>query len=229
MPNSSLTVVPPENGLEGGGPDPASQAGPLKGVATTASPRGKQLVEPSLEEWKNQAPEVREKYYKQTYVDFFAMVNSYLEDANSATRLSLEALKSSRRWQLGLTIATGLMTMINGLVALKLDDPQWVWVPAVLATTMPAVAVLYAGCLTIAQNIERSLKKADEASTWRDQRELLLNHYREYYSKWVNYVEAFGETPTAYRNAGRLYKELVDSDQVLRQQLRQLKSPSKAI
>src|SRR5262249_15206295 len=72
-------------------------------------------------------------------------------------------------------------------------------------------------------------KKADEASTWRDQRELLLNHYREYSSKWVNYVEAFGETPTAYSNAGRLYKELVDSDQVLRQQLRQLKSPSKAI
>ena len=117
--------------------------------------------------------------------------------------------------------------MINGFVALKTDDPKWVWVPAALATAMPAVAVLYAGCLTIAQNIERSLKKADEASTLRDQRELFLNQYREYSSKWVNYVEAFGEAPTAYRNAGRLYKELVDSDQALRQQLRHLKSPSK--
>src|SRR5262249_51000689 len=155
---------------------------PSKEVATTASPRakhskqeGKELsrdfVEPSLEDWKNQAPEVREKYYKQTYVDFFAMINSYREDANSATRLSLEALKSSRRWQLGLTIATGLMTMINGFVALKLH-PEWGWVLAALATAMPAVAVVYAGCLTIAQNIERSLKKADEASTLRDQREL---------------------------------------------------------
>ena len=113
---------------------------------------------------------------------------------------------------------------MNGVVALNLKV-EWAWVAA-LATAMPAVAVLYAGCLTIAQNVERSLKKVDEASNWRDQRELLLDQYREYSSKWVNYVEAFGGTPTAYRNAGRLYKELVDSDQILREQLRQLESPS---
>jgi hypothetical protein len=225
MPNSNLTVIPPENGLEERRPDPASQAGPPKTRSKRKLSRD-DLVEASLEDWEKQSPEVRERYYKQTEVDFFAIVDSYLEDLNSATVRSLKALRSSRRWQIGLTIATGLMTIVNGFVA---KDPKWTWVPTALATAMPAVAVLYAGCLTIAQNVERSLKKADEASTWRDQRELLLNQYREYSSKWVNYVEAFGETPTAYRNAGRLYKELVDSDQILREQLRQLKSPSKAI
>jgi hypothetical protein len=228
MPNSNLTVVPPENGLEERRPDLASQSGPPK----TRSKRelSRDLVEASLDDWEKQSPEVRERYYKQTETDFFAIVDSYLQDANSATIRSLKASRSSRRWQIGLTIATGLMTIISGFVAVKSpDDPKWAWVPAALATAMPAVAVLYAGCLTIAQNIERSLKKADEASTWRDQRELLLNQYREYSSKWVNYVEAFGEAPTAYRNAGRLYKELVDSDQALRQQLRHLKSPSKAV
>jgi hypothetical protein len=226
MPNSSLAAIRPENGLEERRrPDPGSQAGPRK----TRSKRefSRDLIEASLDDWEKQSPEVRERYYKQTETDFFAIVNSYLEDVNSATVRSLKASRSSRRWQIGLTIATGLMTIINGFVAF--DHPKWVWVPAALATAMPAVAVLYAGGLTIAQNVERSLKKADEASTWRDQRELLLNQYREYSSKWVNFVEAFGEAPTAYRNAGRLYKELVDSDQVLRQQLRHLKSPSKAI
>jgi len=236
MPNSNLTVVPPENGLEERRPDPASQAGPPKTRSKRELGRD-DLVEASLDDWEKQSPEVREGYYKQTGADFFAIVDSYREEQNSATARSLKASRSSRRWQIGLTIATGLMTIINGFVALiKVGDSNWAWVPeawawvpAALATAMPAVAVLYAGCLTIAQNVERSLKKADEASTWRDQRELLLNQYREYSSKWVNYVEAFGETPTAYRNAGRLYKELVDSDQVLRQKLRQVKSPSKAI
>jgi hypothetical protein len=226
VPNSNFTVIPPENGLEERRPDPASQAGPPKTRSKRKLSRD-DLVEASPDDWEKQSPEVREGYYKQTKAEFFAIVYSYLEDLNSATVRSLKASRSSRRWQIGLTIATGLMTIMNGFVALK--DPPWAWVPAALATAMPAVAVLYAGCLTIAQNVERSLKKADEASKWRDQRELLLNQYREYSSKWVNYVEAFGETPTAYRNAGRLYKELVDSDQILREQLRQLKSPSKAI
>ena len=228
MPNSNLTVIPPENGLEERRPDPASQAGPPKTRSKRELSRD-DLVEASLDDWEKQSPEVRERYYKQTEVDFFAIVDPYLEDSNSATVRSLKALRSSRRWQIGLTIATGLMTIMNGFVALNLKDDKWAWVPAALATAMPAVAVLYAGCLTIAQNVERSLTKTDEASKWRDQRELLLNQYREYSSKWVNYVEAFGATPTAYRNAGRLYKELVDSDQILREQLRQLKSPSKAI
>jgi hypothetical protein len=225
MPNSNLTVVPPENGLEERRSDLASQAGPPK----TRSKREFDRIEASLDDWERQSAEVRQRYYKQTETDFFAIVDSYLQDANFACMLSLKTSRSSRRWQIGLTIATGLMTIINGFIAVKSDDPKWAWVPAALATAMPAVAVLYAGCLTIAQNIERSLKKADEASAWRDQRELLLNQYREYSSKWVNYVEAFGEAPTAYRNAGRLYKELVDSDQALRKQLRHLKSPSKAV
>jgi hypothetical protein len=182
MPSSNLTVVPPENRLEERRPDLASQAGSPKTRSERELSRD-HLVEASLDDWEKQSPEVRERYYKQTYTDFFAVVKSYLEDANSATMRSLKASRSSRRWQIGLTIATGLMTIINGFVAIKPSDPKWAWVPAALATAMPAVAVLYAGCLTIAQNVERSLKKANEASTWRDQRELLLNQYREYSSK----------------------------------------------
>ncbi len=220
MPNSNFTVIPPERPEERR-PDPASQAGPPKTRSKRKLSRD-DLVEASLDDWDKQSPEVRDGYYEQTKAEFFAIVNSYLEDLNSATLRSLKASRSSRRWQIGLTIATGLMTIMNGFVALK--DFKWPWVPAALAMAMPAVPMLYAGCLTIAQNVERSLKKADEALKWRDQRELLLDQYREYSSKWVNYVEAFGETPTAYRNAGRLYKELVDSDQILREQLRQLKT-----
>jgi hypothetical protein len=107
------------------------------------------------------------------------------------------------------------MTIINGFIALKPEDLGNFWSTALPA--LPLLAALYAACLTIAQNIERSLKRAGEASTYRDHRELLLSQYREYSSKWVNYVEAFGETPIACRNAGRLYRELVDRDQILRQ------------
>jgi hypothetical protein len=35
-------------------------------------------------------------------------------------------------------------------------------------------------------------------------------------------VEAFGRTPSACMNAGRLYSELIASDQELRQKLKQL-------
>jgi len=228
MSSSGFTVVPP---------DPASQAGPSKRDTTAPSrgkPRSRQegkevsrdFADPSFEDWKNQAPEVREKYYKQTEADFFEIVDSYRVDANLAIQRSWWAKQSSQRWRIGLIIATGVMTIINGFLALKPDLGNF-W--AAVMPALPVFAALYAGCLTIAQNVERSLKKAEDASTYRDQRELLLNQYREYSSKWVYYVEAFGETPIACRNAGLLYRELVDCDQTLRQQLRQLKSAAKTI
>jgi len=64
-----------------------------------------------------------------------------------------------------------------------------------------------------------SMSRGEQAA---EARELLLSRYREYSSKWVRYVEAYGKTPTACINAGQLYRQLIDSDQELRQRIKQL-------
>ena len=67
-----------------------------------------------------------------------------------------------------------------------------------------------------------SMNRGEQAAEFRKTRDLLLSRYREYSSNWVYYVEAYGKTPTACINAGRLYRQLVDSDQELRQRINQL-------
>jgi hypothetical protein len=113
-------------------------------------------------------------------------------------------------------IAGGMLTLINVLAAVQLHGPQWI------PTLLSAVAAVYAACLTVAGSVEYFYNWSDRARGFRESRELLLNQFREYSSKWVYYVEAYGKTPKACTNAGQLYRELVDSDQDLRQKLKEL-------
>jgi hypothetical protein len=101
-----------------------------------------------------------------------------------------------------------------------------IWTSPSFAVTFPAVlnaiAALYAGALTVAGNVENLYNKGEKAAGFRESRELLLNRYREYCFKWFYYVEAYGKSGKACMNAGRLYRQLVDSDQELRQKVKQL-------
>jgi hypothetical protein len=70
--------------------------------------------------------------------------------------------------------------------------------------------------------VENFFNRGEQAAGFRETRDLLLSRYREYSSKWLYYVEAYGKTPTACINAGQLYRQLVESDQELRQKIKQL-------
>jgi hypothetical protein len=70
--------------------------------------------------------------------------------------------------------------------------------------------------------MESLFNRGEQAAGFRETRDLLLSRYREYSSKWVHYVEAYGKTPIACTNAGQLYRQLVDSDHELRQKIKQL-------
>jgi hypothetical protein len=120
-------------------------------------------------------------------------------------------------------VATGGLAAINAIAAFELigKAPSLfsdVTIPAILS----AFAALYAGCLTIANNVENLFNKGQKAAGFRESRELLLTAYREYYFRWVYFVESFGNTHKSYVNAGRLYHQLVDFDRELRGKLKQL-------
>jgi len=199
-------------GSEGSQPEPTRSAERYKQITYN-------LVQPSLEDWQSQDPQTIETYYEQTEAEFFNIVDSYRLQANEAVAFYRDAVQSHVRWRFWMIIAIGILALINVLATLQfLSEKSPAWIPALLS----AVAAVYAGCLAVAGNVESFYNWLDRADTFREQRELLLNRFREYTSKWVYYVQAYGKTPKACVNAGQLYRELVDSDQDLRQKLKQL-------
>ena len=179
------------------------------------------LVQPSSEDWEQQSKEVIEKYYAQAESDFFRIVNDYLDQGNLAAERYKIYFAGHARWRFWTIIATGGLAVINVCAAfdlLQIPLSSSVKLPAVLN----AIAALYAGALTVAGNVENFFNKGEKAAGFRESRDLLLNRYREYCFKWLYYVEAHGKTAKACVNAGRLYRQLVDADQELRQKLKQL-------
>jgi hypothetical protein len=173
------------------------------------------LVQPTEAEWHKQSPETLNRNYKQAQADYFDIVSDYLDQANLATERYKNFSKSHARWRFWVIFATGTLAIINTIAALRA-------VPAGYAQAFSALAAIYAVALTLAANLEGFFNRGDKAAGFRESRDLLLNLYREYYYKWFYYVEAYGDTPKACINAARLYHQLVDSDQELRQKLKEL-------
>jgi hypothetical protein len=187
--------------------------------ATRFAQEGKELnrdfVEPPLEDWNKQSPEVLKKNHKLTAREVSSILEGYKADLIWADESFKSSDQSHKMWRLWMILATGLLAAVNfALVALIQYNPY--------SEALFVVASLYGTCLAVVANVERFLDKAGEASKWRERRELFLNQFREYSSKWLLDVDALGKTPAAYRNARRLYRELIDSDQVLRQKLKQM-------
>jgi hypothetical protein len=226
MPTTSgISAVPTDKGPDEREPQGQSHAAGPKGSRRKPPRSAEQhkqinynLVQPSLEDWEGQDHKRLAQYYAQTQSDFWYIVDGYRNQANDAVAAYRDAARSHGEWRFWMIIATGILALINVLAAVQAlkEGPQWI--PALLS----AVAAVYAGCLTVAGNVESFLNWSERAVGFRESRELLLNKYREYSSKWVYYVEAFGITPKACVNAGQLYRELVDSDQDARQKLKQL-------
>lgn len=184
---------------------------------------GYDLHEPTPAEFGEQDPEALSAYYVQVQSDYFLIVDEYLEQANLAARQFKKLSLSYSRWRLGMVVATGILAAINVTAAFELlgKFPKIggdISIPALLN----AIAALYAGCLTIANNIENLFNKGQKAAGFRESRELLLTAYREYYFRWSYYVIGFGVSTKSCINAGRLYHQLIDFDRELRAKLKQL-------
>jgi len=225
MTTSGISVIPAGKGSDEAEPQGRSHAAGPKGSRPKPSRSAEQhqqinsLIQPSLDDWERQDPQTIAQYYAQTESDFFSIVDSYRQLANEAVANYRDAARSHGRWRFWMIIAGGILTLINVLAAVQLlkeTGPQWI------PTLLSAVAAVYAACLTVAGNVEYFYNWLDRAAGFRESRELLVNQFREYSSKWVYYVEAYGKTPKACANAGLLYRELVDSDQDLRLKLKEL-------
>jgi hypothetical protein len=182
------------------------------------------LVEPSLEYWKNQGSEVIAQYYENTKAEFVYIVEDYLGQANEAARFYKSYWVSYRRWRFWIIIATGMLAAISvcaTLSLLKEVPPFWGGTTTVSAL-LSGLTALYAAGLTVAGNVESFCNSAEHAARFREMRDLLLSRYREYSSKWLSYVEAYGKTSTACMNAGQLYRQLVEADHELRQKIKEL-------
>ena len=124
-------------------------------------------------------------------------------------------LQGHTRWRLLTIFATALLAVIN-LFAASNNSSSW-------GIYLSTLAALWAILLAAAGSVEAFSNNAAQAARIREVRELLISQYRAYRFKWYYYVEPYGrETPKACMNAGRLYGDLVNSDQELRLKIRQL-------
>jgi hypothetical protein len=181
------------------------------------------LSQPASEDWAKQTADVIERHYDQAALDFFLIVDDYLDQANRATRRYLELSKTHSRWRFWTILATGGLALLNACAAFDLLQ---IPIPTHAQVRLPAVlnviAAIYAGALTVSGNLENFSNASEKAAGFRESRELLLNRYREYSFKWFFYVEAHGKTAKACVNAGRLYRQLIDTDCELRLKIKQL-------
>lgn len=185
------------------------------------------LSQPAPEDWAKHPADIIERYYAQAESDFFQIVNDYLDQANRAAQRYRELSKSHSRWRFWTIVATGGLALINACAAfdlfqMPLSKPNVQGVQVTLPAVLNVIAAIYAGALTVSGNLENFFNAGEKATGFRESRDLLLNRYREYSFKWFFYVEAHGKTAKACANAGRLYRQLVDSDCELRQKIKQL-------
>jgi len=176
-----------------------------------------EVVEPSQEFWEKQEPASIADYLKKTASDFFDILDDYREEANKA------ADKYWKRFEI-----TRALACINYRGDRCPGGDQWRrGTDSALGRHNSFHIDLCLGCA-----LRRSPRgccqhrklpqQRQQATNFRESRELLLSRHREYYLKWLYYIEAYGESPMACVNAGRLYCGLVNSDQELRQTLKEL-------
>jgi hypothetical protein len=234
MPTTSgIALIEDERGSDKSEPvSQRFQAGEAKTFAAPAAQRKARLDRdhnrnnydlsaPSVEDWKHLEPNVLEQCYEQIRIDFFGIVDEYLNQANFAASRYTFLSHSHSRWRFWTIIATGGLAAINICAAFDLAKAP-IWGAMAVPALLSAVAAVYAGCRTVAGNVESFLNRAEQAAGFRESRDILLTRYRDYTSKWVCYVESYGKTPVSCMNAARLYRELVSSDQEIRQKLKQL-------
>jgi hypothetical protein len=181
------------------------------------------LREPSYEDWQRQDSTVITQYYEQAKADFFCVVDDYLDQANLAAERYSRYIAKYERWRLAMILSTGFLALINIAAAFELVRGMTLYNTTVpVAVALTSFAALFAGALTVLGNIENFFRAGERAAVFRESHELLLNRYREYSAKWLYYVDPYGQTPLACMNAGRLYRQLTETDQQLRQKLKQL-------
>jgi hypothetical protein len=182
-----------------------------------------ELAQPSTEEWANRDPEEIDHRYAQVELDYFRIVDDYLVQANAATDLYRDCIRDFQKWRFWTILATGGLAVVSGCAAFGFSNQKISPSSSITwSQIISAAAAIYAGFLTLAGNLENFFNFGEKAAGYREARDILLDRYREYTFKWFYYIEAFGRTPGGCCNAGRLYRQLIDSDQGLRHKLKQL-------
>jgi hypothetical protein len=185
------------------------------------------IEQPKEQDFLNQTEEELQRFLNQSRTDFFTVIEEFRTHANIAGTQFKNSSDRHEKWRKWSIIATGGLAALNGFAAFELIGKVKFSVvngtdPIALASLLSAFAAIYAVILTILGNLENFFNAGEKAAGFRQSRDLFLTTYRVYLQKWLEYVEAFGYSPRACVNAARLYRELVRTDENLRNTVKEL-------
>jgi hypothetical protein len=184
-----------------------------------------ELAEQSEEFWASRTQKERRHYYSQIDLNYHTIVDEFFKSADNSVDKFRSFTKSHVKWRWLITILAGVLATLNIIVAYtaKLDDVVWL-----KYLQLPLVAAVFASIIAIVSNLENLNHYADRAQAYREIREMALNAAREYEMFWHIYVRPFSDSPKACVNAVKLYRQVIEKDEEIRGQTKELTKAKKS-
>ena len=175
-----------------------------------------ELAEQTEEFWANQSQKDRRHYYSQIDLNYHTIADEFFKLADMSVDRFSEFTKSHITWRRWVTILTGGLVILNLIAAYTVGSTNpWL-------KHLPLVAAIFAAIISIYCNLENLYKYAERAQAYREVREILLSAAREYEMLWHVYVRPFSDSPMACVNAAKIYRQIVEKDQEIRGQAKEL-------
>lgn len=175
-----------------------------------------EICEQTEDFWIHQSQEERRHFMEQIDLSYHTIVNEFFETADLSTDKYLKFSKSNKRWRRWITVLAGMLAILNILVAYTTTLQKEIF------PLLPLLAAVFASVIAIFSNLENLYKYADRAEAFGDVREISLNAAREYEMKWHVYVRPFIDNPKACMNAAKIYQQIIEKDQEIRGQTREM-------
>lgn len=178
-----------------------------------------ELAEQTEKFWEAKSKEERRHYYSQIDLNYHTIVDEFftLADLSAGRFMAFTSLHMT--WRRVMTILAGVLAILNILVAYTGARPD---TANAMMQYLPLAAAVFAAVIAVLSNFENLNQYLGRAQGHREVREEALNTARKYEMLWHVYVRPFGDAPAACVNASKIYQRIIEADQGIRRQTKDL-------
>lgn len=168
--------------------------------------------------WASLTAAQQKTFVDGTYSEYAALITEIVESSNNCVDKFEKYMRAHVLWRWVVIISTGMIALLNILVAHAgtiLPKPWW-------AGSLSVTASVFAVLVTIVATLEGFTNSAERAQGYRESREMFVDVSRDFTAAWDNYVEPLRESPEACANAAELHRRLIAADHELRTRFKNL-------
>ncbi|MDP6667300.1 MAG: hypothetical protein QF357_07860, partial [Dehalococcoidia bacterium] len=179
---------------------------------------------PGPDNWNDplQDDDSRGKFIKEIQDDFELRLKEFITTADYCAKSARIYSRLHRRWRWIIIIFTGVVVIMNLVVAYSVNNTPDSSSFGSLALNLSIAAAVAAAILAILANLENFSNPLERAHGFRESRELFVAAQRRAKNRFRTYVLALYPSPIACRNAAIMEAELAEIDRELRTKFKEL-------